>query len=181
MKNFLLLIVLLGVAFYVYNRGNFNFKGFSLGSTAPVVETSPGSSSHDFNAVSVMLQQDMDSIPNSLDGDGVRPVHAIDVKRRLRPHLNLHQEYQVLTRVCDLILQADAERTSRLQSVRAEQTRTTFHSSLEVADPRKPKAQDTSGQQAAIRQRVESGWSSYRAQIAGEVEKQLGTLKGKTI
>lgn len=182
MKNLLILVLLLGLAYYLFYRDSFNFKGFSLGSAAPVVETAPGAATHDFNAVSAMLTQDMNNIPTSLDAEAPRPSHAIDVRNRLRPHVNLHPEYQVLTQVCDLIIQADNERTSLQQSAHSEQSRASFHSALEQVDPKKHGQQsDVSTQQAAIRQRMESTWGGYRAKTADEVERLLGTLKGKTI
>ncbi len=179
MRNFLLLVILLGVAYYLYSRNNPN--AFKFSSSAPVLESS-SNSSHDFNAISAQLQQDMNNLPEGLDGDGQRPVHAYDVKRRLRAHLGQHEEYQVLNQVCDLIIQADGERTSLQQSSRAEQNRTTYHSPLEQTVPGKhTPPPDSSAQQGAIRQRMESTWSEYRGRVAGEVERLLGTLKGKTI
>ncbi len=179
MRNFLILIILLGVAYYLYTRDNPN--AFKFSASAPVIEAS-GGSSHDFNTVSAQLEQDLQNLPPTLDGDAPRPVHAIDVKRRLRPHLNLHQEYEVLTHVCDLIIQADTERTSLQQSSRAEQSRTTYHSPLEQISPQKKAAlPDTSAQQGAIHQRMDGTWGEYRARTADEVERLLGTLKGKKI
>ena len=180
MRNLLILIILAVVAYYLYTRQNPDALKF--GSAAPVLVESPNASAHDFNAVSNLLQQDMNSIPPSLDGDGPRPVHAYDVKRRLHPHLDLHAEYQVLTQVCDLIIQADAERASLQQTSHAEQSRTTYHSPLDQVSPQKRAAlPDPASQQGAIRQRMESTWGEYRGRTSSEVQRLLGTLKGKTI
>ena len=178
MKNLLILIVLLGVGYYIY-RVKFA-DNVGLNTIAPTVETR--SSSHSFDTVSAQLEQDMQGVPNSIDGAAPTPAHAYDVKRKVRPYLNLHQEYQTLTQVCDLIIGADAERSALQQSTHAEQTRTTFHSVLDQPSLQKKAAlPDPSIQQGAIHQSVEATWNNRRAQTAAEVERLLGTLKGKTI
>ena len=180
MRNLLFLLVLLGVGYYFYQD---RFSGSSvggLGEIAPVVEAKH--SSHSFDTVTSLLQQDMQNIPSSLDGNGPKPTHAYDVKRQLRPHLSEHQEYQTLTRVCDLIIGADAERSALQQTSHAEEARTAYHSPLESTSPQKHAAlPDPAIQQNAIRQRVEGTWNARRTQTAGEVEQLLGTLKGRTI
>ena len=178
MKNLLILIILLGIGYYIY-RVKFA-DNVNLATIAPKVETQ--SSSRSFDTVSAQLAQDMNNIPASLDGAAATPSHAYDVKRKVRPYLNLHEEYQTLTRVCDLIIGADAERNSLQQSSHAEQSRTTYHSVLESTSPQKKAAlPDPTIQQGAIRQRTEATWNEHRTRTAQEVERLLGTLKGKTI
>ena len=100
----------------------------------------------------------------------------------MHPYLNLHQEYQTLTRVCDLIIGADAERNALQQSSHSEQSRTTFHSVLDDVSPQKHAALPNPAiQQGAIQQRTEATWNDHRARTAQEVDRLLGTLKGKTI
>ena len=178
MKNLLVLIILLGVGYYIY-RVKFADK-VGLGSLAPKVEVQ--SSSHSFDTVSAQLTQDMNNIPSTLDGASATPAHAYDVKRKVRPYLNLHPEYQTLSRVCDLIIGADAERNALQQSSRAEQGRTTFHSILDEPSSQKQAALPSPAlQQGAIQQRTEATWNVRRASTAQEVERLLDTLKGKTI
>ena len=178
MKNLLILVVLLGIGYYIYTVKFADKVG--LDAIAPKVELQ--SSSRSFDAVSAQLTQDMNSIPASLDGAAATPAHAYEVKRRVRPYLNLHPEYQTLTRVCDLIIGADAERHAFQQSDRAEQNRTTFHSFLESDSLQKKAALPNPAiQQEAIHQRTESTWNEHRAQTAQEVARLLDTLKGKTI
>ena len=177
MKKLLILLLLLGLAYYFYHD---RFSDNTVVNIAPTVEAKH--SSHDFEAVSSLLEQDMNNIPVSLDGDGPKPTHAYDVKHKVHPYLNVHPEYQVLTQVCDVIIGADTERDALRQSTRAEQSRTTFHSSLDQPSPEKHKAlPDPAIQQNAIRQRTESTWGAERSRAAVEVQHLLGTLKGKTI
>ena len=178
MKNLLILILLAGVAYYIY-RDKFAGGG-GIQNVAPTVESK--TSTRNFDALCATLQQDMNNVPSTLDGAGPTPAHAYEVKRKVQSHLNEHQEYQVLTQVCDLIIQADAERNSLQQSSRAEQNRTTYHSPLEQTSPQKHAAvPDPAMQQNAIRQRMDGTWNDYRIKTAGEVSRLLGTLKGRTI
>ena len=179
MKKLLVLAAVLAIIYYFYQQGDFPTLNFQAAS--PSLEPLKPSATHDFNAVSNMLKQDMESLPADLDGNASRPVHAYDVKRAVRAHLNEHVEYQTLTQVCDLIIQADTERNSLQQSRNAEQHRTTFHSSLESDDKKQTAPPAPSGNQAAIRQRMDSTWSEYRSQTSAKVDRLLGTLKDKTI
>lgn len=179
MKKFLALIVVLAVAYYFYQQGS--LPGLNFQATAPTLESIKPSSTHDFNAVSNMLKQDMENLPASLDGNAMRPIHAYDVKRAVRPHLSEHLEYQTLTQVCDLIIQADAERNALQQSRNGEQHRTTFHSALDPVDKKQPPPPAANSNQAAIHQRMDGTWSDYRAHTSAEVDRLLDTLKGRTI
>ena len=178
MRNLLILLILLGAGYYFYQD---KFAGgVGLGEVAPVVEVKR--SSRSFDTVVSLLEQDMNNIPTSLEGNAPKPAHAYEVKRKVAPFLKQHQEYQTLTRACDLIIDADSERSALQQSSHAEQSRTTFHSALEYTSPQKHAAlPDPAIQQNAIRQRVEATWNASRARTSGEVEHLLGTLKGKTI
>ena len=178
MKNLLILVILLGIGYYIYQVKFADKVG--LDSIAPKVELQ--SSSRSFDKVSALLTQDMNNIPTALDGADATPAHAYEVKRKVHPYLNLHPEYQTLSRACDLIIGADAERRALQQSSHAEQHRTTFHSFLESASPEKQAAlPDPAIQQGAIHQRTEATWNEHRTQTAQEVARLLGTLKGKTI
>ena len=178
MKKLLTLIILVGIGYYIY-REKFSDTA-TLSTIAPTVETQ--SSSHSFDTVSALLEQDMKSIPTALDGAASTPAHAYDVKRKVRPYLNLHPEYQTLTHVCDLIIGAEAERDTLQQSSHAEESRTTYHSVLDQDSPKKQAALPNPAiQQGAIHQRMEATWNDHRARTAQEVDRLLGTLKGRTI
>lgn len=179
MKKLLALVVVLAVAYYFYQQGG--LPGLNFQASAPTLEPIKPSGTHDFNSVSNLLKQDMENLPTSLDGNAMRPIHAYDVKRAIHAHLNEHAEYQTLTQVCDLIIQADSERSALQQSRNAEQHRTTFHSPLDPVDKKAPTPQPANSNQAAIRQRMDSTWSDYRSKTSAEVDRLLDTLKGKTI
>lgn len=181
MKNLLIILVILLAATY-YLRPEW-FSVFNFQSAPPTVVTTPGANSHSFDAVSTQLQGDMDSIPTALDGAAPRPAHAYDVKHKLARYVNLHPEYQTLTQVCDLIIEAEAQRDTLQQSAHAAQARTTFHSALDYVDKKHPTPPPTPAQDlsAAAHQHAEGEWSSYRAKTSGEVARLLDTLKGKTL
>ena len=179
MKKYLVLIVLLGVAYYYYQQGSLPGLNFHMG--GPTLEPLTTSAAHDFSAVSAILQQDMNNIPASLNGAAPRPTHAFDVKRRVLPHVGERVEYQTLRDVCDLIIGADAERSSLQQSNQSQQTRTTFHSVLDPVDKTHKPTPGPTVDQAAIHQRVEGIWNDHRARAASEVDRLLDSLKGKTV
>jgi hypothetical protein len=187
MKVLLILVVIAGLVYYF-----FFYKKAHEEVQAPVAAESPVPQPtvdpNSFDAVSALLRQDLDAIPAALDGPEPAPVNAIAVKRKLRPYLALHQEYQTLTRACDLIIDASAKRTTFQQSCRFEQDRTEFSNALEhdtsrhsaylaghVPVVQTPPPED---QRKAIHERVANTWLTYRTQQAEQVQRLLGSLAG---
>lgn len=180
MKKYLVLIVLLGVAYYYYyQQGSMPWLNFHA--STPTLEPLTSSATHNFDAVSAVLQQDMNNIPASLNGTAPKPTHAFDVKRRVLPHVAERGEYQTLREVCDLIIGADADRSSLQQSSQSQQTRTTFHSALDPVEKNRKPTPGPTTDQAAIHQRVEGIWNDHRARATSEVNRLLDSLKGKTV
>ena len=204
MKLLLILAVLCGVAYYFY----FYRKAPDAPASPPAAETSPGAAAGpaaasaantSLDGVTALLRQDMDAIPTALDGPGHPPANARAIKLRLRPYLNLHPEYQVLTRACDLIIGADAQRTALQVSCHEEQVRAGFNNAL--IEKTSGLTNDTSAHSAqnaghvprnlllstpppkagalAIHERVEGSWNTYRAQTAGQVQQLLAPLAGR--
>ena len=204
MKMLLILAVLLGVAYYFF----FSRQGQEA-PAAPVAADIPSApspaaasaqtsgpanpaNSSSFDGVTALLRQDLDAIPTALDGPGHLPANAIAIKRRVRPYLNVHGEYVIITQACDLIIRADAQRTTFQQSCHAEQSRASFDNALTV-DHSPHSAQNnrhvpgnlllqTPPPQTgpdAIHTRVESSWISYRAQTESQVQGLLAPLAGR--
>ena len=197
MKVLLLLLVLLGVAYYF-------FYGKGGEKKAPVVADIPASAGpaaptptpvdlHSFDSVTILLRQDLNAIPASIDGPGHPPANALAIKRKIRPYVNLHPEYQTLTQACDLIINADAQRNTLQAACRDEQTRTTFDNSLNhdtsphsaIKNAHVPggllATVPAEAAQKAIHTRIEGSWSNYRAQTVGQVQHLLGMLAGKRL
>ena len=204
MKTLFILAVLLGLAyFFLYDNGYDQLRSLMVtprptrSADAPATPGgNPPTGGASFDGVTALLRQDMDAIPVALDGPGRPPVNAQAVKRKLVTSLNLHPEYQTLTQACDLIIDADAQRTPFQASSRAEQDRISFGGTLDNTgsmDHAVPasghalalqkQAQDAKVKmdQQAIHQRVESSWSSYRTRTAGQVQQLLASLAGKHI
>ena len=202
MKVLLILAVLLGVAYYFffYQKGQeapaapvaAESPAASSPAAAPAAQASDPANSHSFDTVLALLRQDMDAIPTALDGPGHPPVNAIAIKRRVRPYLNVHGEYLIITQACDLIIRADAQRSTFQESCRAEQGRASFDNALTV-DNSPHSAQNNNHVPgnlllhtpppatgpAAIHARVESSWNNYRTQTAAQVQGLLASLVGK--
>lgn len=208
MKLLLILVVLGGIAYYFY----FYQKAPDAPASPAAAETSEGTaagpvpavapSAHaSLDGVTALLRQDMDAIPVTLDGPGHPPANARAIKLKLRPYLNLHPEYQVLTRACDLIIGADAQRTTLQVSCHEEQARASFNNAL--TDTASGLTNDTSTHSAqtnghvprnlllstppaktgalAIHERVEGSWNTYRTQAAGQVQQLLAPLAGRRL
>ena len=200
MKLLLILAVLGGVAYYYYF-----YRKAPDAPASPSAETAQGAAAvaasdrTSLDGVTALLRQDMEAIPAALDGPGHPPANARAVKLRLRPYLNLHPEYQVLTRACDLIIGADAQRTALQVSCHEEQVRANFNNALSSGS--NGLDNDTSAHSAqnarhvprnlllstpppqtgapAIHERVESSWNTYRTQAAGQVQQLLAPLAGR--
>ena len=198
MKLLLILAVLCGVAYYYY----FYRKAPDAPVSPAEARSAPAVASSDrtsLDGVTALLRQDMEAIPAALDGPGHPPANARAIKLRLRPYLNLHPEYQVLTRACDLIIGADAQRTALQVSCHEEQTRANFNNAL--INGSNGLNNDTSAHSAqnnghvprnlllstpppkagalAIHERVEGSWNTYRTEAAGQVQQLLAPLAGR--
>jgi hypothetical protein len=128
-----------------------------------------------FESLIAMLQADLSKVDVPLDAPRQTPANAFKIKERLRGALDQHQEYQVLDRVCDLIIYADQERDVRAQSYKASQGK--------VSDTILSNRDETQRQAArdAIRSQTEAAWDTYRQKTSVEVRRLLQSLEGKKI
>ena len=111
MKILLLVLVLAlagGGAYYFY------FKDHPLAWTRgpelaakPAAGGSTPAGKKDFKDLCARLQGAMDRVPVSLRDARQLPTDALDIRSKLAPHLQMHDEYVTLTQVCDLIIDAD--------------------------------------------------------------------------
>ena len=202
MKTLFILAVLLGLAyFFLYDNGYDHLKALVVTAPSPTpsatAPSTPGvtpPSGRSFDGVTALLRQDMDAIPAALDGPGHPPVNAQVIKRKLFPSLTMHPEYQTLTQACDLIIDADVQRSTFQVSCHAEQTRISFGGTLNstgamdhavpasgraLAVQKEAQEAKLKVDQQAIHQRVESAWSNYRARTTDQVQQLLASLEGK--
>ena len=134
--------------------------------------------------------------PQHSMGPGHAPANARAIKLKVRPYLNQHPEYQILTQACDLILDADAQRTTFQSSCHAEQSRVSFgrtlntNGAMDHAVPASGRIQaqqketgeaKLKGDLDAIHQKAEGSWGSYRTRTAGQLQQLLASLAGKHI
>ena len=141
----LAVVALLAVAAVFYFGG----EAVDLTRATPAPAETP---TLDFTALGAVLQQDMSSIPASLDAPRVAPAKTFNVRSRLEGAPAPPPEYQTLGHVCELIIDADKE-----HSVRAGEARQT-------AD-------------AAARAQAQANWDAYRLQSDAEVHRLLASLK----
>ena len=109
----------------------------------------------------------MDRIPMNLRDARQMPSHAFDIKSRVAPYIQAHEEYRTLTLVCDTII----ARTRISGSARASAG----------FGPPGPGARPGSRRAAAVRtavyQQQESLWEIHRRQADADVRTKLATLE----
>ncbi len=193
MKLLLLLLVVLGVGYYY-----FFYREQPPAPKEPGVEVAkatpaPAAGKQGFDNLTALLRQDMSNIPAPLDGPGHTPTNAMSIKRRVGPYTNTRPEYRVLTQACDLIIQADAQRTAFQQACHAEQTRASFGESLNTTGLMDRSVPASHGgtlsvqtatpaiAAAAIHQRVEGNWANYRTHASEQVQTLLTALANKQL
>ena len=194
MKVLLILLVLLSAAYYffVYEKGPGKTTTApteaAVGANATPSAAAAVADNHGFDGVVALLRTEMNAVPAPLDGPGPNLANAQSIRRKVRPYVNTHPEYATLTQACDLIIQANAQRGAFQDSCRSEQSRLGFKTALThdtsigaalpkgKSTPPPPPVDQT---QAAVHQRFENSWASYRAQTDRQVQGLLNSLAGK--
>ena len=192
MKVLLILLVLLAAAYYffVYEKGpgKTTTAPTEAAAGANATPSAAAADNHSFDGVVALLRTEMNAVPAPLDGPGPNLANAQSIRRKVRPYVNTHPEYATLTEACDLIIQANAQRGAFQDSCRSEQSRLGFKTALThdtsigAALPKgksTPPPTPTDQTQAAVHQRFENSWASYRAQTDRQVQGLLNSLAGK--
>ena len=126
-----------------------------------------------FESLVAVLRGDMTRIPASLQAPRAVPSHAFTVKSQLQGALSQHEEYEVLNRVCDLLIYADQEHSVRQRDF------------LTVGAGPRASSLSTSGdpevRRALVQKDQETAWMAYRQKTDSEVQRLLGMLTGKKL
>ena len=176
MKAFLFLIVLVLAAagyyqFYLKDHPPSWLPGSSELSSSQSADSSVATpvGKKDFKEVSALLQGDMDRLPINLREARQMPSHAFDIKSRLAPHLQLHEEYRTLTAVCDTIIGADQDFDQRQAKCGLGQ--------LGAGATAQDRARAAAGPNTGMYQQQEPLWEARRRQADTDVRLKLGGLE----
>ena len=114
----------------------------------------------------------MDHIPRDLREARQMPNHAYDVKSRIAPYLNLHEEYRTVTQVCDAIISADQDFNERQAKCGLGKPGmgATYQDKLRAANPSN-----------GIYQQQQPLWDGRRRQVDSEVHTRLATLENRRL
>ncbi len=174
MKVFLLLLVLVlaGAGFYKFYLKDHPpawLRASEESSSSKADTSSAPVGKKDFKEVSILLQGDMDHIPVNLRDARQMPSHAFDIKSRVAPYIQMHEEYKTLTFVCDTIIGADQNFGERQGKC-----------GLGQAGPgasAHDRAQAAAGMNTAVYQQQEPLWEARRRQADSDVRSKLATLE----
>ena len=174
MKVLLVLIVLALAAGAAYQ---FYFKDHPLsllqGPEAAAKKDAAAVAKKDFKDLSNLLLGDMDHLPHDLREARQMPNHAYDVKGRVAPYLDLHEEYRTVTQVCDAIIVADQDFSDR-------------QGKCGLAKPgpgatAQERARAAAGVNTEAYKQQEPLWNSHRRQAESEVRAKLATLENRRL
>ena len=174
MRVLLVLIVLALAAGAAYQ---FYFKthplSFLQGPEAAAKKDAAAVAKKDFRDLSNLLQGDMDHIPHDLREARQMPNHAYDVKGRIAPYLDLHEEYRTVTQVCDAIIGADQDFGERQGKCGLAKPG--------LGSPAQERARAAAGVNTEAYKQQEPLWDSRRRQIDSEVRAKLTTLENRRL
>ncbi len=115
----------------------------------------------------------MERIPHDLREARQMPNHAYDVKSRVTPYLDLHEEYKTVTQVCDAIIAADQDFNDRQGKCGL--------AKLGPASTAQERTRAAIGPSTEIYKQQEPLWDNHRRQVDSEVRTKLATLENRRL
>ena len=167
-----LVLVLAGVGVYRFYLKDHPLSFMQGPEAATAKKDAAAVAKKDFKDLSALLQGDMDHIPRDLHDARQMPTHAYDVKARVAPYLNLHDEYRTVTQVCDLIISADQDFGERQNKCGLAKL------GVGATAAEKARAANPSG---ALYQQQEPLWDGRRRQADNDVRAKLATLENRRL